>query len=422
MLVSMLKALAAEVFAVAVLLMCAPPALAQAPDAYRLQPGDVIDFDVAALPNLHRQMRVSTEGRINVPLVGWIDAGNHTLAEVEEAVRAAIPDAVYRERVNGDELMIVVRADEIFMEISEYRPVYVTGEVASSGSQNFRPQMTVRQAIAVAGGLRPAAATLSDAQLARIAELKSRYGALMSNYIAAVTDAARLTTEMEGGETVAPEILTSYDLTEETQAQVLAVAQKQLAAQTGLLEGERAYLQAAIQQNGQRVSVLREQQRQEQEGVDSDRAELNRIEGLAGQGAVQAVRVTEARRQLLLTSTRALETKANLATAEIRQADLARQLQRLDEERQLAALADLQIANRQASSLHAELEGMAEQIVLNTPAAAPGGEPAVSFTIFRNDGVQVKGTQADLELELHPGDVVEVYGVVLTRVAAAGTP
>lgn len=413
---------AGKVLLLILLVLFAVPTWARAAEAYKLQPGDIIDFSVAALPNLNRRMKVGPEGQVNVPLIGWIDAANLTLRQVEEAVRKALPDAVYRQRVDGDELLIVVRADEISMEISEFRPVYVTGEVASSGSQSFRPQMTVRQAIAVAGGLAPSAVALMDDQLRRISELKSQYGALMSTYITAVTDAARLRTEIDGGNTIALETVTSLDLPKEVQAAIVEVAQKQLTAQGNLLLGERSYLQSAIQQNGQRVAVLREQQRQEQEGVDADIAELDRVQALASQGSVQAARVTEARRQLLLSSTRALETKAELATAEIRQADLLRQLQRLDEQRQIAALSDLQLANREAQKLYAELEGTAEQIVLSTPVAEAGTEPTVSFTIYRTDGAQIKGKESDLDQQLQPGDVVEVYGVILPRPSTAASP
>jgi protein involved in polysaccharide export with SLBB domain len=42
--------------------------------------------------------------------------------------------------------------DEVAATIVEYRPVFVTGDVTRPGEQAFRPRMTVRQAMASAGG------------------------------------------------------------------------------------------------------------------------------------------------------------------------------------------------------------------------------------------------------------------------------
>ena len=136
----------------------------EAAEPYKLQPGDVLSFSVAAIPNLKKELTVSAEGLVNVPLIGWINAGGLSVREVEEEVRTALPNAIYRQRVDGDELLVVVRADEVSLEITKYRPVYVSGEVASGGEQTYRPEMTVRQAIALAGGLRPSAANNSDEQ------------------------------------------------------------------------------------------------------------------------------------------------------------------------------------------------------------------------------------------------------------------
>jgi polysaccharide export outer membrane protein len=394
---------------------------ASAQDAYKLRPGDVVSFSVAPIPGLNKELTVSSEGDVNVPLVGWTKAGGLTVREVEEEVRKALPNAVYRQRVNGDELLIVIRADEVALEVSKYRPIYVSGEVSSPGEKTYRPDITVRQAIALAGGPAPSAANASDEQLRRLADLKSQYGSLMATYVAALADYARLKTEISGEQTVVEPVGPTSDLAPEVVKSITDEAQQRVEAQKQLTEGERTYLQQAIQQNAQRVAVLREQQRQEQEGVDDDTAELNRIQTLAQQGSVQQTRVTEARRQLLLSSTRALETKAELATAELRQADLVRQLERLDETKKVADLSDVQTANREVERLHAELQGTADAIAFSTPVVTGSGSmPALSFTIYREGSSPVAGNVNDLEAKLQPGDVVEVYGVVLPS-AARGT-
>lgn len=45
----------------------------------------------------------------------------------------------------------MVTPDQVMLANSEFRPVYLNGDVAKPGEQTFRPGMTVRQAVALAG-------------------------------------------------------------------------------------------------------------------------------------------------------------------------------------------------------------------------------------------------------------------------------
>lgn len=385
------------------------PAAAQ--EGYQVQPGDVVEFSVVAIPNLHRLMRVSPDGEINVPLIGRIPAANHSLSEIEAAIREALPDAIYRQRVEGDELLIVVRPEEVSLEIAEFRPIYVMGDVVKPGEQTYRPELTVRRALAVAGGVLDPTPVISGTQAVQLLDLRADYHASLGEYILAAADISRLRAELAGSTEIASDTEWFQALSPDTVAQIRQVAQEQLSARIAFNEGEKAYLQSAIRQNGQRVAVLREQQRQEQEGVDADTAEFLRIQGLASQQSVQVARVTEARRQLLLSSTRSLSTKVELAAVEIRQADLIRELERFDEQRRMAALGELQEATLKARSLRDGLEAAAEGLTMVAgliPDTASAASPSLSIMIYRKAGDGEKGFEADLDTAIQPGDVIEL--------------
>ena len=187
---------------IAVLLLVLWTAPSAAQDVYKVQPGDVLEFTVVALPNLHKMMRVSPDGDINVPLIGRVPVANQTLADVETHIKAAMEDAVYRQRVDGDELVLAVRPDEISLEIAEFRPVYVLGAVSRPGEIQFRAGMTVRRAIAMTGGLAGGGVPAQD-QTALAATLNADYGASVAQYIAAAANLARLTAELSGSTTIA---------------------------------------------------------------------------------------------------------------------------------------------------------------------------------------------------------------------------
>jgi polysaccharide export outer membrane protein len=45
----------------------------------------------------------------------------------------------------------------VSVEVDQYRPVFIMGEVGAPGQYSYVPSMTVQQAIAVAGGFTPRA-------------------------------------------------------------------------------------------------------------------------------------------------------------------------------------------------------------------------------------------------------------------------
>lgn len=55
-----------------------------------IQPGDMLDIDANGMPGLKQTCLVSTEGRINYPLVGDIQVGNLSVLEVKELLSQAL--------------------------------------------------------------------------------------------------------------------------------------------------------------------------------------------------------------------------------------------------------------------------------------------------------------------------------------------
>ena len=125
------------------------PALA----AYTLEPGDTVEVVVAGAPDLRAKAMVDVDGMVHLPLIGSVQAAGLSLEALQTEVRHELPQKTFRQRsTDGRESLMVIDPDEITIQISEYRPIYVRGDVAKPGDQVFRPGMTVRQAISLAGG------------------------------------------------------------------------------------------------------------------------------------------------------------------------------------------------------------------------------------------------------------------------------
>ena len=116
-------------------------AVASADDrGYRLAAGDRISINVFGEPDLSVEAKVGDNGRIAYPFIGEVLVGGRTPAEVEQQVATAL---------KGDFLV----DPKVSVAVVEYRPFFINGQVKNPGSFPYQPGMTVRKAIALAGGL-----------------------------------------------------------------------------------------------------------------------------------------------------------------------------------------------------------------------------------------------------------------------------
>lgn len=112
---------------------------AQFLNIYRMGTGDKVRVIVFNEPDLSGEFTVNDGGVISLPLVGGITAQNRTLPELEGAIAARLREGYVREpRVN--------------VQILNYRPFYITGEVARGGEYPYVIGLDVRKAVAMAGG------------------------------------------------------------------------------------------------------------------------------------------------------------------------------------------------------------------------------------------------------------------------------
>jgi polysaccharide export outer membrane protein len=133
-------------------LAASPLAAAEAGD-YRLQPGDVVEISILGLPDMRIRSAIQFDGSLNLPMVGSLPARGSTMADVRSQIQSALASRVLTTYASdGHEVLRTVERDEVTADVAEYRPIFVSGDVARPGERAFRPQITVRQAFAAAGG------------------------------------------------------------------------------------------------------------------------------------------------------------------------------------------------------------------------------------------------------------------------------
>lgn len=124
----------------------AAPAETPLPDAYQVEPGDVLDISVWREEGLEKEVLVRPDGGLSFPLVGNVQASGKSIeqlqTEVGEKLKRFIPDPSVT--------VAVLKLDG--------NKVYVIGKVNRPGEFVATRRMDVMQALSMAGGMTPYAA------------------------------------------------------------------------------------------------------------------------------------------------------------------------------------------------------------------------------------------------------------------------
>jgi len=120
-----------------------------------LRPGDAINISVWQDPKLDRTVVIGPDGYIGFPLVGQVRASGLTPRALEDVLRSRLSKSY------TGQLDVTVALAAVNRELEdESKPkIYISGEVLRPGPLFARPTVNVAQAIALAGGLSPFAAS-----------------------------------------------------------------------------------------------------------------------------------------------------------------------------------------------------------------------------------------------------------------------
>jgi polysaccharide export outer membrane protein len=122
-----------------------PVAVAFEDGPYTLDSGDRLRIVVFGQDAISNNYTVDAQGQVSLPLVGAVEARGLTTAQLSSAIAGRLKSGF-------------VRDPSVAVEIETYRPFFVLGEVTFPGQYPYVPNMTVENAIAVAGGFTPRAA------------------------------------------------------------------------------------------------------------------------------------------------------------------------------------------------------------------------------------------------------------------------
>ena len=406
------------------LLLAAMASPVAAQTEVRLAAGDTVAFSLLGAPDLGRQATIGGDGTVYLPLAGKVSAAGLSIDELRESIYAVLRDRAYRvSGPGGEDVWRRVQDDEIFLDIAEYRPVYITGDVGRPGEIRYRPGMSVRQALAIAGGIGRLAEEDQEQQVLRLSDER---GLLLGKIGIQNTELARLGADLEAVLALRfsdPEesgTTGTKPLGDNSPSELEALAQRWLAARAELRKSAESANRLALSRMESRLEVLEELDAASQENLQFEEEEFTRAEEAASfrPGPDNLRAAADARRGLLQSSTRALETASELLRMKL-------DMERFSEEtkadiinEQTRLLEAISSGTENLQNMERQRRVIDNQLVLLGAKRVSGQEASVEMRLFRADPDATDGEAALLGMIMMPGDVLEVT-LTLTDTATA---
>ena len=108
-------------------------------ESYRLGTGDKLKLTVFGQDDLGGEFTVDDQGFIRLPLIGQVKAAGLTIHDFEDAVTSKLSDGYLRD-------------PRVSVQVVNYRPFYIIGEVNKPGEYPYENGMNVLNAVSLAGG------------------------------------------------------------------------------------------------------------------------------------------------------------------------------------------------------------------------------------------------------------------------------
>lgn len=379
----------------------------------RIGPGDTIRLTIQGLPGAEVDSTVGTDGMLPLVWPGPVQAEGRQLDEILAEVRSMAEGRVYkRYTAEGLLKLFQLSRDDLALEVVGYRPVIVSGDVARPAEVTFRPGITARGAIAIAGGVRSSLlAGLSVADPAQLVRWQNEYSQATLDHATALVRQWRVTAELDDVAEPVPLDPGMVGINREVLETLSAEQMRLIATRRESQTRDREYLQRVIEQAQDRVRILTAQRANISEQLTADEEEEARVRDLVDRSLVPATRLNEVRRNTVLSAARLLELDSQRAAAELEVTRRQREIEAYDEVLRTTLL-DLR-EQLNVAVLSARLR--MDQLSQNLSGSQEGDSIASLLTntdatirVFRNVDGRIGPIIIDMDTELEPGDTVEV--------------
>jgi polysaccharide export outer membrane protein len=379
---------------------------------YKLAPGDTVEVSIGGLPDQRNRAQIQIDGTIALPGVGTVEVAGLTPAEMQSRIETLLQSRILRQRLpDGRDQAFVVKPGDVMASVVEHRPIYVSGDVLTPGQQVYRASMTVRQAVAVAGGFSLLRARGQQAGATDPADLLRDYQSLATEYTKEYFHIIRINAELGGRDTFDQSAPSDISLPASVIDSVVRSETESLKTSLADFRTEQRFSEDAVKQTDAQFTTLKKQNDSEEKGVQADEEELERVMKAFGSGLLTSPRVSESRRALLLSSTRRLQTSVELMRLQRQREDFIRQMERVTSQRTINLLREQKDSSVRLADLRVRMQALSQKL---QPVGGTGAVPVGTsdlhpeVTVVRRHDQQWDRIAASVDFDVEPGDVIEV--------------
>jgi protein involved in polysaccharide export with SLBB domain len=380
------------------ILICFMPSLPLAED-YTLDTGDVLRVAIFGEPAYPLDIIVDDRGTISLPLLGEIEARGLTPAALSRNIKTAFQE---------QKLLI---DPFVQVDIREHRPFFISGAVAEPGSYPYKPGITVRHALAIAGGFK--VATLGNEEPAlKIADLRAERAKLLIEEFRHRARLERLTAETQNQDKFSAPSDQPNEIPSKLLSDIVASEQQQLEERRSTFLSDIAHLEASLTRAKKDAEMAEVARRERENAANFQLRQLETSRDLQRKGLVTSSN--------LLTAERTQNSyRVDLAEANIDLARVRQEILNLENERRnkhAARKLDLITQIEQEQLLIAQLQSSLRYVSDKLLFVSSYGQHrtfdelrgSVRIVVYRGRGENAETIKATEATEIKAGDVIEV--------------
>ena len=338
---------------------------------------------------------VSDEGAVFLPFLGPLSVGNRDSASLTDEIGKRLQEKIG-----------LVQPPAVTIEILEYPPIYVVGDVTTPGEYKFRPGLTVLQSLAMSGGPFRGKSQQQTQSIRLVSELRE----IDHSIVRSAAKLSRLQAEMDGAKEITfdqpPGIDQQYTTGIDNEERVI------FQARANALDRQSKALTELRDLLNTEIATLAEKLTGADDNIKSVEDQLSSVKSLVEKGLALSSRQLDLER--LLTTYRSDRLDLVTAVMRGRQAisETTRNLEGLSDTRRSEVASEAQSERANLDQLKMKRE-MTQKLLIDDLATGVGPrnlgeELPLAFTVSRRSEGQINQFQASETTALAPGDVVRV--------------
>lgn len=337
---------------------------------------------------------VSQDGAVVMPVIGPVPVGdldtNGLAAEIGKRLQ---------------EKLALVDKPDTTVEILDYPPIYVVGDVAKPGEYRYREGMIVLQALALSGGRSRGRAQASQDEARLVSELQSTDTSILRS----TARIARLEAEKKGSAEIGFPPASADD---QSAQQIFAQEKVIFTTRANELERQTKSLADLRELLSTEIDVLQEKIKAADASIKSAESELANVTGLVEKGIAVASRKSDLERSLSSYRMDRLDQVTSVMRAKQAISEATRNEDGLRDRKQTEVAAELQSEQAALTELKRKRE-LSQKLLLEmlgSPQDTNKSEAQPAFTITRMQNNEPVEIAASSTMEIAPGDVISVLG------------